>query len=111
MPAANQAPFDAAAPFRMSSTGVEHGSGGTGVRKSSIRKSPFRAMGNDPELLAVSELPQKREALTVVTPPLVPILLVPPRIRPRPSTLIRPPTLTSAFRSAITHGTPPGGTP
>src|SRR2546425_6170479 len=119
MPAANQFLLPA---LRMRSTGPTQGFGGAGDRKSSIRKSPLASSGtpcmpavtSSLSVLCKVKVPSGATQISVaktLCPAFVPMLLPPASSKPRPRTLMRPSTFTSALRSAIVQIWPGGGDP
>jgi hypothetical protein len=97
----------------MRRTGVVQDEGGSGVRVSSMRKSPLAWSGTPAWAVtcevAVAAGPQNRFARTLWSA-LVPMLFPPASSRPRSTTRMLPPTLISAFRLRMRQGAPPGPT-
>src|SRR5258708_24365710 len=112
MPAANQIPLPA---LRIRSTGVaQEDGGGGGASTLSILKSPFAAGGTGLVLRSTkgatfSQMSVAKTLRLAAVPPVgvstsaVPMVSPAANTRPRPSTVMRPSSFTSAFNLWMTH--------
>src|SRR5689334_19484932 len=109
MPAANHTP----PVFRINSTGLAHVDG-TESSTSSMRKSPLGSSGTPARGVLCSTNGAAGSQISVANTlwfAFWPMELLLASRSPRPRTLMRPSTSTSARRSAMRHGPAPGGTP